>query len=62
MYINSLNRFLITLAISIYLSYGYAATADRDSDGDGISDVEEAKIYRTDSQLVDTDTDGLAAI
>ena len=31
-----------------------------DSDNDGISDIEEAKIYKTDSQMADTDADGLA--
>lgn len=31
-----------------------------DSDGDGLTDLEEARIYKTDSQLADTDTDGLA--
>ena len=30
-----------------------------DSDKDGITDIDEAKIYKTDSQLADTDTDGL---
>ena len=32
----------------------------KDSDGDGLTDLEEARIYRTDPQLADTDTDGLA--
>lgn len=31
-----------------------------DSDGDGLTDLEEARIYKTDSQLADTDTDGLS--
>lgn len=31
-----------------------------DSDGDGLTDLEEARIYKTDPQLADTDTDGLA--
>ncbi|MDT8384629.1 MAG: hypothetical protein RRB22_09450 [Gammaproteobacteria bacterium] len=31
-----------------------------DSDGDGLTDLEEARIYKTDSQFADTDTDGLA--
>lgn len=30
-----------------------------DSDGDGLSDVDEARLYKTDSQFADTDTDGL---
>ena len=30
-----------------------------DSDKDGLSDLDEARIYRTDPQLPDTDTDGL---
>lgn len=30
-----------------------------DSDGDGLTDIEEARHYKTDSQLIDTDTDGL---
>jgi Bacterial TSP3 repeat len=33
---------------------------DTDSDGDGLTDIDEARQYKTDSQLVDTDTDGLA--
>jgi len=36
-----------------------AAGGERDSDGDGLSDLDEARVYRTDSQLADTDTDGL---
>jgi len=31
-----------------------------DSDGDGLTDIEEARIHRTDPQLSDTDLDGLA--
>lgn len=31
-----------------------------DSDGDGLTDIDEARIYKTDSQFADTDTDGLA--
>ena len=34
--------------------------ASQDSDKDGITDIEEAREYRTDSQLWDTDTDGLS--
>jgi len=39
----------------------FAAEIDStDSDGDGLTDLEEARQYKTDSQLADTDTDGLA--
>jgi len=31
-----------------------------DSDGDGLTDLEEARVYKTDPQFADTDTDGLA--
>jgi len=33
--------------------------AETDSDGDGLSDIEEATLYRTDSQRADTDADGV---
>ena len=36
------------------------ADENEDSDGDGITDIEEARKYRTDSQLYDTDLDGLS--
>jgi hypothetical protein len=36
------------------------AHADKDSDGDGLSDLEEAKVYKTDIHRKDTDVDGLA--
>lgn len=38
----------------------WANDDSEDSDGDGLTDLEEARVYRTDSQLADTDTDGLA--
>ena len=37
-----------------------ADASPKDSDHDGISDIDEARIYRTDSQLADTDADGLS--
>jgi len=37
-----------------------AVSPELDSDADGLSDIDEAKIYRTDSQLADTDIDGLS--
>jgi len=52
--------FLILLA-SCLSGFAAAAEADTtDSDGDGLTDLEEAREYKTDSQLADTDTDGLA--
>ena len=50
------------LAWILFLITSITVVADQheDSDGDGLSDLEEAKIYRTDSQLADTDLDGLS--
>ncbi len=46
----------ITLAASHEASH---EKIHEDSDGDGLTDIDEARIYRTDSQLSDTDLDGL---
>jgi hypothetical protein len=42
------------------ISLTVVADQHEDSDGDGLSDIDEARIYRTDPQLSDTDLDGLA--
>ena len=56
-----LPHFLLTLSL-VFFFVGFVCAADpstMDSDGDGLTDLEEARQYKTDSQLADTDTDGL---
>lgn len=52
------------LGAGLFLISSWLASAEisdvTDSDGDGLTDLEEARIYRTDPQFADTDTDGLA--
>lgn len=55
---------LLFAALASAATPGWADSAAmpdmQDSDGDGLTDLEEARIYKTDSQFADTDTDGLA--
>ncbi len=41
------------------ISTTVVADQHEDSDGDGLTDIDEARVYRTDPQLLDTDLDGL---
>lgn len=59
-----MNRLLPHALVFVFCLWGFTVAAEEvdntDSDGDGLTDLEEAREYKTDSQLADTDTDGLA--
>lgn len=60
---NTWLRLVLFILLFVFCQPGYTTDAKADatdSDGDGLSDLEEARHYKTDSQLADTDTDGLA--
>ncbi len=50
-----------SLFVNSTMSWAGLAEAENlvDSDGDGLTDIDEARIYKTDPQFADTDTDGL---
>ena len=53
-------RLFVAVCLILLLPCLLAARQPEDSDGDGLTDIEEARIHRTDPQLSDTDLDGLA--
>jgi hypothetical protein len=56
-------QYILLILLVVFCQPGFTADTNEDttdSDGDGLSDLEEARHYKTDSQLADTDTDGLA--
>lgn len=59
-----MNRLLRSFLLFLFCLCSFIAVAEEvdntDSDGDGLTDLEEAREYKTDSQFADTDTDGLA--
>jgi len=52
-------KFILFWMLLSQISPVVVAEEYEDSDGDGLTDIDEARIYRTDSQLSDTDLDGL---
>lgn len=54
----------ISFVVVMAVAGSWAASTEMDdlldSDGDGLTDIDEARIHKTDPQLADTDTDGLA--
>lgn len=53
-------RSLAALGLLCWCLPAMALNPVQDSDNDGLPDIDEARLYHTDSQRADTDTDGLS--